>query len=115
MKAHTVFLAALLLGALLLLGLGSRRTGTVTASVGPGPNVPLPSAAKGVPVSGVRSDEPLAPAGAPALSGGVYRLASSCADAGVSKGGGYRLVPEVPAGYASGCCCAYLPLAIRHD
>ena len=86
MKARTVFVAVLLLGALLLAGLAAGH-----------------------------SDQPAAAAGPPALSGGGYRLVSGCAAAeSVAQGGDYRLVSAAPAQFASGCCCRYLPLIVRN-
>jgi hypothetical protein len=87
MKARTVFVAVLVLGALLLMmGLAGARSGELAAAAGP-----------------------------PALSGGVYRLVSTCAAAeSVAQGGGYRLVSAAPAEFAGGCCCTYLPLIVRN-
>ena len=49
------------------------------------------------------------------IAGGAYRLTSSGALANaLSAGGDYiLLVPSAPEGQGSGCCCTYLPCALR--
>jgi hypothetical protein len=50
------------------------------------------------------------------IAGGAYRLTSAGMPASpVSAGGGYILLgPSAPAGQGSGCCCTYLPCALRN-
>jgi hypothetical protein len=49
-------------------------------------------------------------------SGGVYQLVSVAWHVtGTSSGGDYRLLgPAAPALRGSGCCCTYMPLALRN-
>jgi hypothetical protein len=49
------------------------------------------------------------------IAGGAYRLTSAGTPANpVSAGGDYiLLVPSAPEGQGSGCCCTYLPCALR--
>ena len=49
------------------------------------------------------------------VAGGAYRLTSAGTPANpVSAGGNYiLLVPSAPEGQGSGCCCTYLPCALR--
>lgn len=49
------------------------------------------------------------------IAGGAYRLTSSGAPANaVSAGGDYMLlVPSASAAQGSGCCCTFLPCALR--
>ena len=51
-----------------------------------------------------------------AAAAGTYHLTSLCWQVeGVSSGGDYRLVgPAAPELAGSGCCCAFLPLVLRH-
>jgi hypothetical protein len=50
------------------------------------------------------------------ISGGGYHQTTIGAQASsVSTGGPYRLLgPAVPEGQGSGCCCTYLPCAMRN-